>query len=68
MLYYQAEIQIQQGELETSSAILTEAAILAKILGSHLYFNKLVVSYHQLEEKWSREPLTLALEKMFQPW
>ncbi len=68
MLYYQAMVQIQQGELETSSMILTEAAALAKSLGSRLYFNKLATGYYQLEERWSREPLIVALEEAFQPW
>ena len=52
LLYYQAEAQIQQGEIEPGAAILTEAATLAKSLGSRLYFNKLAASYHQLEEQW----------------
>jgi transcriptional regulator with XRE-family HTH domain len=68
MLYYQAEVQIQQGELEPGSTILTEAATLAKSLGSRLYFNKLAASYHQLEEQWPKEPLVVALEEVFQPW
>ena len=51
MLYYQAEVQIQQKELESSSAILTEGAMLAKELRSRLYFNKLAGSYHQLQEQ-----------------
>ena len=68
MLYYQAEVQIQQGEIEPSSTILTEAATLAKDLGSRLYFNKLAISYHQLQAQWPREPLIVALEEVFQPW
>lgn len=68
LLYYQAEAQIQQGELEPSTAILTEAATLAKSLGSRLYFNKLAANYHQLEEQWPKEPLVGALEEVFQPW
>ncbi len=68
LLYYQAEAQIQQGELEPSTTILTEAATLAKSLGSRLYFNKLAASYHQLEDQWPREPLVTALEEVFQPW
>ncbi len=68
MLYYQADVQIQQGELETSSAILTEATTLAKDLGSRLYFNKLATSYQRLQTQWPREPLAVALEEVFQPW
>lgn len=68
MLYYQADVQIQQGELETSSVILTEATTLAKGLGSRLYFNKLATSYQRLQTQWPREPLAVALEEVFQPW
>ncbi len=68
LLYYQAEAQIQQGEIEPSVTILTEAATLAKSLGSRLYFNKLATSYHQLEEQWPKERLVTALEEVFQPW
>lgn len=68
MLYYQADIQIQQGELEAGSKILTEAAALAKELGSRLYFNKLATSYHQLQTHWPKEPLVAALEEVFQTW
>ena len=68
LLYYQAEAQIQQGELKPASMILTEAAQLAKSLGSRLYFNNLAISYHQLEEQWPKEPLVVALEEVLQPW
>jgi len=68
MLYYQADVQIQQGELETSGSILTEAATLAKELGSRLYFNKLVASYQSLKTQWPRESKIVALEEVFQPW
>ena len=68
LLYYQAEVQIQQGELEPSSTILTEAATLAKDLGSRLYFNKLAVDYRELQIQWPKEPLVVALEEVFQPW
>ena len=68
LLYYQAEAQIQQGELKPASTILTKAAQLAKGLGSRLYFNKLAVSYHQLEEQWPKESVVVALEEVFQPW
>ncbi|SEN20766.1 helix-turn-helix domain-containing protein [Lihuaxuella thermophila] len=68
MLYYQAHVQIQQGELEQSTAILTEAAELAKDLGSRLYFNKLITIYNKLYIKWPREKPVVALEEVFQPW
>ncbi|MGB8347823.1 MAG: helix-turn-helix transcriptional regulator [Ktedonobacteraceae bacterium] len=68
LLYYQAEVQIQQGELEPGSNILTEGAALAKALGSRLYFNKLAASYHDLQTRWPRESLVVALEEVFQPW
>jgi tetratricopeptide (TPR) repeat protein len=68
MLYYQAEIQIQQAELEASGVLLTEAATLAKHLGSRLYFDKLAISYHRLQAQWPKEPLVVALEEVFQPW
>jgi tetratricopeptide (TPR) repeat protein len=68
LLYYQAETQMKLGELGLSATILTEAATLAKSLGSRLYFNKLAVSYHRLEEQWPRESLVFALEDVFQSW
>ncbi len=68
LLYYQADVQIQQKELEPGSTILTEAATLAKDLGSRLYFNKLSISYHELQTRWPKEPLVAALEEVFQPW
>jgi hypothetical protein len=68
MLYYQADVHIQQGELEPGSTILSEAALLAKDLGSRLYFNKLAMSYHQLQMQWSKEPAISTLEDVFQMW
>jgi transcriptional regulator with XRE-family HTH domain len=68
MLYYQADVHIQQGELEPGSAILSEAALLAKDLGSRLYFNKLALSYHQLQMQWPKEPTISTLEDVFQIW
>ena len=68
MLYYQADVHIQQGELEPGSAILSEAALLAKDLGSRLYFNKLALSYHQLQMQWPKEPAISTLEDVFQMW
>ncbi|MEO6887655.1 MAG: hypothetical protein ABI456_01425 [Ktedonobacteraceae bacterium] len=68
LLYYQAETQIQQAELEASGAILTEAAQLSKDLGSRLYFNKLAASYHSLCVQWPQEPQVATLEDVFQPW
>lgn len=68
MLYYQADIQIASRDLTQSSAILTEAAMLAKDLGSRLYFNKLAGSYHELQTRWPREVEVKALEEVFQSW
>lgn len=68
LLYYQAEAQIQQGEIEPGVTLLTEAATLARNLGSRLYFNKLAASYHQLKEQWPKEHVVTALEEVFQPW
>ena len=68
MLYYQSGIQVQQDDLESSKAVLTEAALLAKDLGSKLYFNKLAVTYHDLRLRRPREPHVLEMEEVFQPW
>lgn len=68
MLYYQADVQTQQGDLESSKAVLTEGALLAKELGSKLYFNKLALTYHDLQLQRPKEPRVLALEEVFQPW
>ena len=61
-------MQIQQGELEASRNILTEAVGLAKDLGSRLYFNKLATSYHDLRKHWPNEHSVAVLEELFQPW
>jgi hypothetical protein len=68
LLYYQADIRIQQGELDVSSTLLAEGAALAKELGSHLYFNKLAISYYQLRQRYPKEAAVVALEDVFQPW
>jgi transcriptional regulator with XRE-family HTH domain len=68
LLYYQANVCIQQGDLETSNAIMVEAATLAKNLGSRLYFNKLATSYSELQREWPGEHLVAALEEIFQSW
>jgi hypothetical protein len=68
MLLYQAEAQLQQNELESGMTALTEAAILAKSLGSRLYFRKLATRYSQLVAQWPREAFMLASEDIFQPW
>lgn len=68
MLYYQADVQIQQRNIEKSCVILADAAILAKELGSRLYFNKLAVSYHNLMIQSPEEPMIRALEDIYQPW
>jgi len=65
LLYYQVQIHSQQNDLETSRDILVEAATQAKILGSRLYFNKLVATYHELLEHWPQEPLLITLEEVF---
>ncbi len=66
LLYYQAEIQIQRKELEASYTLLEEAALLAKNLGSRLYFNKLVVQYHVMRNLWSAEHALTNLHDVFQ--
>lgn len=68
MLYYQSDVQLQQGDLEQGNTVLTEAALLAKELGSKLYFNKLAVNYHNLRLQRPREPRVIAMEEVFQPW
>ena len=68
LLYYEAEVQIQLKEIESIVSILAEVALLAKKLGSRLYFDKLLTSYHSLEEQWAKEPLITTLEEVFQPW
>lgn len=68
MLYYQGEIQRQEGNLESTCTILTEAAQLARSLGSLLYFDKLMQSYHDVQTQWPKETTVLALEDVFQPW
>ncbi|SFF96780.1 DNA-binding transcriptional regulator, XRE family [Planifilum fulgidum] len=68
MLYYQAEIQIQQKDLDQSASILIEGAKLAKELGSRLYFNKLIGSYNKLSIQWPKEKRVAELEEWFQPW
>lgn len=67
LLYYRAEIHIQKKELPTSTTTLIEGAMLAKSLGSRLYFNKLAVSYHTLQNQWPHENLA-ELEEVFQSW
>lgn len=68
MLYYQADVRMQSGDLETSCSVLTEAAQLAKELGSRLYFNKLAVSFTSVQRQWPRESVVTALDEVFQPW
>ena len=65
-LYYQAEIRIQQNDLEAGFTYLAEGTELAKKLGSRLYLNKLAASYHRLEERWPGEPLITSLSDLFQ--
>lgn len=66
LLYYQAEVQTQRDELEASEKVFTDAALLAKQLGSKLYFNKLASRYYELRRKHPQELATL--EEVFQPW
>jgi len=68
LLYYQAEIQIQQKELDQSVSLLAEAAKLAKKLGSRLYFNKLMENFNKLSIQWPGEKRVAELEEWFQPW
>lgn len=68
LLYYQAEVQIQKREMDQSIVILTEAATLAKNLGSRLYFDKLVHSFNELNVKWPKEKRIAELEELFLPW
>ncbi|RAL25937.1 hypothetical protein [Thermoflavimicrobium daqui] len=68
LLYYQAEVQIQKREMDQSIIILTEAATLAKDLGSRLYFDKLVHSFNELNVKWPKERRITELEELFLPW
>lgn len=67
-LYYQADIAIQQRELEASTAFLSKATALAKNLRSRLYFNKLAASYQALQSQYPKEPSVIALEEVLQPW
>src|SRR5262249_47965442 len=67
LLYYQVEIAIQRGDMTTSCDILAEAAILAKRLGSRLYFNKLTESYGSMQTLWTQETPVIGLKEIFQP-
>lgn len=53
---------------EQSASILTEAAMLARELGSRLYFNKLIESFNKLSTKWHGEKRVAELEEWFQLW
>lgn len=68
LLYYQADIQQQRGELEPTTTALADGALLARTLGSRLYFNKLAASYHTLLTRWPQERAVTELEDLFQPW
>jgi hypothetical protein len=68
LLYYQAQIAIQRDNMVLSCDIPTKAAILAKKLGSRLYFNKLVGTYGTMQALWAQESSVMALEEVFQPW
>lgn len=66
LLYYQAESYQQQGELEPASAALLEGGMLAKELGSRLYFGKLVDTYEAVRAKWPHERQVCSLAEVFQ--
>lgn len=68
LLYYKAESQYQQGELEASSEALESAGLLAKQLGSRLYFGKLVETYETMRAKWPHEHRIATLADTFASW
>lgn len=65
---YQAEITIQQGNLEAANITLQEGAQQAKNLNSRLYFNKLADNYITLQRRYPDEPQVKALAETFAPW
>ncbi|GCE27561.1 hypothetical protein KDA_30450 [Dictyobacter alpinus] len=65
LLYYQAEIDVAQNNIESGTRILEEAATLARKLGSRLYFNKLTTSYEQTLSKWPHETMITNLADIF---
>jgi hypothetical protein len=65
LLYYQAEIQVQQAEQEAVLATLTEAAQLALHLGSMLYFRKLATIYHAVRARWPHDKAVRSLCEIF---
>jgi transcriptional regulator with XRE-family HTH domain len=68
LLYYYAQVRLQQGWMEEAGSVLSEAVQLARRLGSRLYFNKLVEIYERLKERWPHERQVETLDELFQPW
>ncbi|MBX5452075.1 MAG: hypothetical protein IRZ24_18575, partial [Thermogemmatispora sp.] len=68
LLYYYAQVRLQQGSMEEASSVVAEAVQLARRLGSRLYFNKLAEVYERLRERWPHERQIGALEDLFDPW
>lgn len=68
LLYYRAESQQQQDELDGASQALQEAGQLAKQLGSRLYFGKLVETYETMRDKWPHERQIEQLTDVFAAW
>lgn len=68
LLYYSAQVRLQQGQMEEAGCLLGEAAQLARQLGSRLYFNKLAEEYERLRKRWPHEHQVEALQELFQPW
>lgn len=68
LLYYRAESTAQQDELEASGAALEQAGLLAKQLGSRLYFGKLVETYESLRARWPHEHQIAQLADVFASW
>ena len=65
LLYYQAEIQVQQADQEAVLATLTEAAQLALQLGSTLYFRKLAAIYQDVHAHWPHDKAVRLIGKIF---
>jgi tetratricopeptide (TPR) repeat protein len=68
MLYYQAEAQVQQAEMETALLALQEGAQLARHLGSRLYFGKLAELLERIRGRWPQEKMVRQAEEAFTPW
>ncbi|MBX5457703.1 MAG: helix-turn-helix transcriptional regulator [Thermogemmatispora sp.] len=69
LLYYYAQVRLQQGWIEETGSVVAEAVQLARRLGSRLYFNKLAEVYERLRGRWPHErQVVKELEDLFQPW